>query len=117
MNNKIWNYFEIAGKTAMSKNDSRSFILGAIAIRKDGVMVKALNSPTEMPNRQIHAEYRVSKKIDCGATIYVARIRLVDNKFGMARPCHNCMKILASKRVKKIYYTIDHDEFGIINLN
>src|SRR5271165_3504233 len=116
MNNKIFSYFEIAGKTAMSKSDSRSFLLGAIAIRKDGVMVRALNSPTEMPNRQIHAEYRICSKIDYGATVYIARVRLIDGKFGMARPCKWCFKALASKRVKKIYYTINHDEFGVINL-
>lgn len=100
----------------MSRDDDRAFLLGAIAIRGDGAMVRALNSPTDLPSRQVHAEYRLSRKIDYDATVYVARIRLIDGKFGMARPCKNCMKALISKRVKKIYYTINHDEYGIIHL-
>jgi tRNA(Arg) A34 adenosine deaminase TadA len=117
MNNKIFNFLEIAGKTATSRQDGRSFMLGAVAIRKDGVMVRSLNSPTQEPDRQVHAEYRVASKIDYGAIIYVARIRLIDGKFGMARPCKSCLKVLISKKVKKIYYTIDHDEYGIINFS
>lgn len=116
MNRKIFNYFEIAARTAQSKTDGRSFLLGCAAIRKDGVLVKALNSPTEMPNRQVHSEYRCAKKLDIGATVYVARVRLDNYQFGMAKPCRDCMKVLISRRVKSIYYTISHNEFGVIHL-
>ena len=115
MNKKIFNFFEIAASTAVSKNDKRCFLLGAVGIRGDGTIVKALNSTTECPNRQVHAEFRLSKKLDSGAIVYVARIRLIDGKFGIARPCYSCMKVLISKKVKKIYYTISENEFGVIN--
>jgi tRNA(Arg) A34 adenosine deaminase TadA len=115
MQKKIFDYFEIAARTAVSKDDERSFMIGSIAIRGDGVMVKALNGPSRFPTRQAHSEFRLSKKIDYGATIYVARVRLVDGEFGMSKPCPSCMKALLSKRVKKIYYTIGPNEFGIIN--
>lgn len=117
MKKQIFNYFEIAAATATSKLDNRAFLLGAVGIRKDGVMVKALNSPTEFPNRFVHAEKRCSVKLDYGAEIYVARVRLDTLKFGLARPCANCMKALIHKRVRRIYYTISHNEFGIINLD
>lgn len=113
--NKIYNLFEIAGETAMSKDDRRSFVLGAVAIRNDGAMVKALNGPTEAPNRSTHAEYRVSRKMDQGAVVYVARIRLCNYEFGMSRPCPSCMKVLKSKKVRKIYYTINNQQFGIFD--
>jgi len=114
MNRKIFSFFEIAGKIASSKDDGRSFLLGSIAIRKDGAIVKALNGPSQEPNRLAHSEYRISRQLDIGATVYVARVRLMDGSFGMARPCSSCMKVLRSKRVAKIYYTINDNEYGII---
>ncbi len=113
----VFNYFEIAARTAVSKDDRRSFLLGAVGIRHDGTMVKALNSPTDQPNRQIHAEYRLSRKLDKGSTIYVARVRMDSGDFGMAKPCVDCMKALTHKHVKRIYYTIAPGEFGLIKLN
>jgi tRNA(Arg) A34 adenosine deaminase TadA len=114
--NKILKYFKIAGEVATIKNDNRHFWLGAIAIRSDGVMVKSNNGPTPMPNRQVHAEYRVLNKCGFGATIYVARIRQDTKSYGMARPCANCLKAMRSKGVKRIYYTIDENEYGVIIL-
>lgn len=116
MNRKILNYFEIAGKLALSKDDARHFILGAIAVRSDGAIVKSINSPVPEPSRVVHAEYKVCRKIDAGAIVYVVRIKYVDGKqvFAMSRPCPDCMRILKSKKVKKVYYTIGPDEFGTI---
>lgn len=116
MNNKIFSYFEIAGRLALSKSDNRHYVLGAIAIRNDGAIVKSINSPVPEPTRLMHAEYKVCRKIDAGATVYVARMKCVDGKlvFAMSRPCHDCNKLLKSKKVKKVYYTIGPDEFGTI---
>ena len=116
MNLKIFNFLEIAAKTATHRKDERSFLLGSIGIRSDGKLVKAFNSPSEFPDRTAHSEFRLSKKLDYGATVYVARVRLQDGQFGMSRPCFNCMKVLKSKKVKRIYYTISAGEFGIIDL-
>ena len=113
MNKKIFNFFEIAAKIAVSKEDCRSFLLGAIAIRNDGAMVKALNSPTEYKNRMVHAECKLCRKIDHNAEVYVARVRLIDYKFGMAKPCFACQKILKTKKVNKVYYTINQTHYGI----
>ena len=115
MNKKIFNYFEIAARTACSKDDRRSFLLGCVAIRADGCLVKSLNSPTEMQNRMAHAEYKLSRKLDSGAEVYVARVRLDNFKFGIARPCKSCMKRLKTMRVRKIYYTIDEFHYGTID--
>ena len=112
---QIFNYFDIAAKLTTSKNDNRAFLLGSVAVRNDGVLVTAINSPTEFPNRQVHSEYRISKKIDHKATIYVVRVRLKDNQFAMARPCLNCQKALICKKVHRVYYTISQIEWGYWN--
>jgi hypothetical protein len=113
MNRKIFNYFEIAARTALSKEDCRAFLLGAVGIRSDGTMVRALNSAVEFPDRRVHAEFRVARKLDQGATVYVARVRFDSFEFGMARPCTHCRQLLASKRVVRVYYTINSFQYGV----
>ncbi len=112
--NAVFSYLKIAGEMASSKEDPRSFLLGAVGIRKDGTIVKSMNAPSTQPMRCAHAEARLSRKLDYGAVVYVARVRLSNGSFGLAKPCHNCMKALSSKRVAKIYYTISDEEYGVL---
>ena len=114
MQRKIWKYFNLAKAEAIkNRYDGRHYLLGCVAIRNDGCMVRASNGPSPVPMRTMHAELRVSRKLDYGATVYVARI-LRDGSFGMAMPCQACLKALRTKRVKKIYFTISDNDFGII---
>ena len=114
MNNKIWNYFEIAGKLASYKAGEKSFLLAACAHRGDGAFVSAVNSISQQPNRLLHAEKRICNKLDYGATVYVARVRLLDGEFALSKPCFSCEKALRSKRVARVYYTIDQHNFGVL---
>jgi tRNA(Arg) A34 adenosine deaminase TadA len=113
MRKSIQYFFDLAIKIAYSKNDGRSFRVGSIGIRKDGVIVGAPNAPCPTPERKAHAEYRVSSKLDYGATLYVARVLRQDGSAAIARPCPNCQRVLISKNVKKVYYTISPNEYGI----
>ena len=108
---------EIAGRTATKRDhDARDYWLGAVGVRGDGVIVMSANGPAPDKTREVHAEYRLSKKLDYGATVYVARVRMVDGKFGKARPCADCQNALRAKKVKKVFYTLGPDEFGILYL-
>lgn len=115
---KIFNYLEIAGQTARKRNkeDKRTYLLGAVGIRSDGVMVKSFNGSTVYPVPAAHAEQRLSRKLNVGSVVYVARIRMGDGKFALAKPCKNCQNVLRSRGVKRIYYTKNSKEFGIIDL-
>jgi tRNA(Arg) A34 adenosine deaminase TadA len=106
-------YFEMAAEAAMSVKDNRTFFLGAVARRNDGVMVISRNGSTPYPNRSGHAETRLCKKLDPGTTVYVVRVRVIDGGYGMARPCVNCQKCMLSRHVKQVYYSINPDQFGI----
>lgn len=116
MNRRIWNFFEMAGKLTSSKEDNRRYLIGAVAIRKDGALVSAVNSCSQIPDRHVHAEYRLALKMDQGSTVYVARVRLLNGEFAMARPCFECRKILTGKRVKRVYYTISNNEYGVLDI-
>lgn len=102
MNRKIFNYLEIAAKAALGKEIiTRNFIHGAVGIRKDGAIVKSLNSSSEVPNRRLHSEYRVCMKMDFGGELYVSRVRLDTMQFGMSKPCQPCIKSDEKSRYKK----------------
>jgi tRNA(Arg) A34 adenosine deaminase TadA len=109
---KIRSFFKIAAQKATCKHDNRTFFLGSVGIRNDGAHVFAVNSPSISPNRLIHSEYRLLKKCDVGSTIFVARVK-ADGSYGMARPCHNCSKFIVTKKVHKVYYTVNAEQYGV----
>jgi len=115
-------YFEMARLVATAKKDCRNYLLGAVGIRKDGVIVASPNGPARIIpvgiNRrycsEAHAEFRISKKLDVGAVVYVIRIRRGDKKVCFAKPCETCRNKLKSRGVKKVYYSITENSNGIV---
>lgn len=118
----VYRYFTMAAKLALSRGDCRSFLIGTIGIRSDGKLVKSINSPVmERPCLQIrprncrkaHAEFKLSKKLDYYAIVYVVRVKSSNLEYGIARPCHDCRKALIARKVRKVYYTIDNNRYGV----
>ena len=111
--------FRVAAKVALSKKDKRNYCIGAVGIRKDGTIVKSCNSSntdTKIRNPKIHAEYKLSKKLDKYSVVYVVRIRRENGNYGPAKPCANCERILRNKKVTTVYYSINNNEYGVLNL-
>lgn len=121
MNRKLFNYLEIAikaaNKFANNANRRPCAKLGAVGQRKDGAIVVSSNSLTAFPDRKVHAEYKVCKKMDVGGTLYVARVRFDDGELGMSLPCPNCQKMIRSRGIKKVYYSINKDQYGLWNVD
>ncbi len=114
------NLLQLAGEFAISdinnKNeDIRHFFLGAVALRADGVIVKARNGSSVLPCPHAHAEARVCRKAGRNSIIFVARIRRDNGEFGMARPCKNCKNKMIRYGIKKCYYTVSSNEYGVIS--
>jgi tRNA(Arg) A34 adenosine deaminase TadA len=97
------------------KRDDRRFYIGAVGIRSDGTKVRACNGNPKEPTRQHHCEFRLSRKLDREATVYVART-CADGSLGLARPCPDCTKALRYSGVRKVYYTITDGEYGVLSL-
>ncbi len=106
-------YFRLAKKVAAKGKDCRSYRLGAVGVRKDGAIVKSRNIPNRLPASGAHAEARVCKKIDRGATLYVVRIDR-KGKLAMARPCSMCQRLMRVRGVKRCYYSISETEYGVM---
>ena len=104
----------IATKTTSGKR--RNFLLGAIGVRSDGVLVSASNIPAQRQTPEAHAEYRVSRKLDVGAVVFVARKNRV-GRLCNAKPCFRCESAMRSKGVKRCFYTISNTKFGVMTLS
>lgn len=115
MGNKIKKYFKLAIDEAIRKDKHarRGYRIGAVGIRNDGVIVVSRNLPNQCKHPLNHAETRLTKKLDLGGTVFVARVdrrgRLLN-----ARPCEWCTRNLLSRRIKQCYYTISENEYGVL---
>lgn len=111
-----WKYFELAGKVATLKDDRRTHRLGAVGLRSDGVMVLASNGPVKsdvlLPAG--HAEVRLCRKMDKHGTVFV--VRMSPSGYALARPCPTCQRALKRKKVERVYYTINNNEYGVLSL-
>jgi len=113
----VWKYFEVAARVATMKDDRRTFRLGAVGVRTDGVMVAACNGPVRKHTdvvKQAHAESRLIRKLDKGSVVYVVRIAREDDEYRIARPCRACQVALKSRKVSKVYYTVGPGEYGVM---
>ncbi len=115
---QIWHYLELAAETAKLNTDLRRHCLGAVAIRKDGAIVTSRNGSIYMGREtcgypQGHAEFRCLQKAGIGAIFFVARVKN-GGDLGLAKPCPFCQSLL-SRKVSKVFYTINNDNYGILN--
>ena len=105
----------LAAAVALGNKSKKNFLLAAVVQRKDGVVVISVNSMTEIPAPSGHAEARAIRKADTGSTLYVARVTR-DGKWAMSKPCKTCQTLIRNKGIKKVYYTIGQNEYGVWNV-
>lgn len=86
----------------------RNYMLAAVGIRSDGVVVFARNGPSRAPCLYAHAEARLTRKLTPGSTVYVVRV-MRSGGIGLAKPCGGCQKLLAAKGVCDVYHSLYSD--------
>lgn len=96
--------------------DPRSFLLGAIGLRNDGVFVSSRNIAAPDCAPEHHAETRLVRKLTPGSTVWVARVTRKDGKWAIAKPCPGCERRLRSAGVARVVYTISPNEWGVMDL-
>ena len=101
-----------------------SYRLGAV-VMKQKIVGRGFNTLKSHPMMQdadylkgIHAE--ISACIDgprelAGTHLYVCRL-LRNGEFALAKPCDTCQRLLDKAGVRKVYYTISNEEFGILDI-
>lgn len=99
---------------ANSKHINKSYYLGCVALRKDGVFVTSTNMTiSEHQTPSAHAEARVLRKAGRGAVVWIARVRKDKCTWALAKPCKKCRALLINYEVEKVIYTIGPNEYGI----
>ncbi len=106
-----------AATAAIRSKDIRTFLLGAVGLRADGVFVSSRNIPAPETTfeRSHHAETRLARKLTPGSTVWVARVARRDGSWAMAKPCRGCERRLRIAGVSRIVYTIGPNEWGVIS--
>lgn len=95
------------------------YALAAVGVRRDGAVVhssnKAIRAPGSLRIWGTHAELRLCRKLDAGATVFVARVTR-DGHWATAKPCQQCMNRLRSQRVRRVFYTTGPASYGVLSL-
>lgn len=107
-------YLKRAARISVKGAWRRKAHIGAIGVRKDGVVVSAWNGSSTDVCPTAHAEARLARKLDVGSVVYVARVRRDNEKLAMAKPCAHCERILRNRGVTRVTYTINEHEFGVL---
>lgn len=96
-------------------SDIRTFFLGSVGIRNDGVIVSSRNIASREIALSHHAEARLARKLTPDSEVWVARVRK-NGEWAMARPCPSCHIRLLRAGVRRVTYTISPDEWGVLDL-
>jgi deoxycytidylate deaminase len=101
---------EIAGGC----KDQKEWYLACVAKRADGAVVCSVNhSISDQRIPEHHAEARVLRKCDFGSILYVARVHKDRITVANAKPCENCQNFIRNMGVKKVYFTMAPDVYGV----
>lgn len=100
----------MAAAFAVAKQDVRAFRLGAVGKRNDGAIVLARNGSGLCRVPSAHAEARLSRKLDVGSTVFVARV-LRDGRWANAKPCLGCFLQLRARGVRRVFYTVGDRQY------
>ena len=107
----------MAARVAREKpknRDNRSFCLGAVGLRNDGVLVIAKNIASQNVVPTHHAEARVVRKLTPNSVVWVARVLRSTGEWASARPCEGCQRRMRIAGVIRVIYTITKNEWGVI---
>jgi len=102
--------------TGYNKRGTNGFVEHYTDIVRGGNRKYCLSTHAEM---DAIAQVRARTDLN-GSKIYVVRL-LIDgakskNKLGTARPCEICQNILFAYGIKKAFYTIDENTYGVMRI-
>lgn len=106
-------YLCLAAQVSRLKLDDRTYFLGGVGLRTDGVLVSAYNGAPKYPEPLHHCEFRLCRKLDKGSLVFVART-LVDGTWANAKPCKHCENRMRAKGVSCCFYTERDRSYGCL---
>ena len=120
MANKIEEFLAVT-ETMAERSSLKRFQVGAL-IHKDGEISTgwAHMSDLQLQNyisihAEIHALWRANPKFLDGSDCYLVTIYAKSKNKTNSKPCETCMAHLYDAGIRKVYYTVSNDEYGIID--
>ena len=118
-------------------NDKQDFRLAAIIVRGGNIVSVGYNKHNTNSFVEHYTDLARGKRSYClsthaemdavlkgrektdlrGCKIFVSRIRNDNNCLGMARPCTICQHVLFNYGIKRAYYSIDSNTYGIMKID
>ena len=104
-------YMELALKEAYRSYKKGDVPVGAVIVRNGKIIAKAHNLKEKKHNPLLHAEIIAINK----ASKKLKRWRLDDCELYVTmEPCLMCTGAIIQSRIKKVYYSIENNEFGAL---
>lgn len=118
---RAWLY-SLAIKEAF-KSKYPQFRHGAVASANNVVVAKASNRkfPMSYGAGAIYSQHAETSTINkcnksiVGGSVYVVRINK-QGRLANSKPCTNCELAMRKAGIKKVYYSISPEEYGVLNL-
>ena len=104
---------KLAHNIAVKNKTHKHYNFGAIGIRTDGTLVCSTNLPVANYTPAAHAEARLLRKLNTNSEVFVVRVNHTARV--LARPCSVCYAALKARGIKRCYYSIDDDSYGVID--
>lgn len=105
------NYMKIALDEAKKSYRKGDVPVGAVIVKKNKIIAKAHNLKEKKHNPLLHAEIIAINK----ASKKLKRWRLDDCELYVTmEPCLMCTGAIIQSRIKKVYYSIENNEFGAL---
>lgn len=116
----VISYLTVAMDVASCGDPKRKAFVGAVALTRNSGLFFAYNGSAKNKSPSSHAEIRLLRKIPKGKgkgtdTVYIGR-KLRNGSAANARPCDRCRKALKNASVKKVFFTLEGDSYGVIDL-
>lgn len=105
------NYMKIALDEAKKSYRKGDVPVGAVIVKNNKIIAKAHNLKEKKHNPLLHAEIIAINK----ASKKLKRWRLDDCELYVTmEPCLMCTGAIIQSRIKKVYYSIENNEFGAL---
>jgi deoxycytidylate deaminase len=120
MANKIEEFLAVT-ETMAERSTLKRFQVGAL-IHKDGEISTgwAHMSDLQLQNyisihAEMHALWRANPKSLEGADCYLVTLSAKSKNKTNSKPCESCMAHLYDAGIRKVYYSVSNNEYGIID--
>jgi deoxycytidylate deaminase len=120
MANSVLDFLAVA-ETIAERSTLKRFNVGAMIV-KDGDISTGWAHMSDLQlqkyisiHAEMHALWRANPKSLDGADCFLVTLSAKSRNRTNSKPCESCMAHLYDAGIRKVYYTVSNDEYGIVD--